>query len=218
MTSSLPARGVWIKSLTSVDANTNATIGYPTIDSTAHEPAPGISPIFFPASPFTLEHSLAFGSERDYLNVSDQFRPTGPEMPESSGTSTAGPSRSSTRRAAIRSHPLISEVNVSTTAGVATVTARVNDNSSPVAEVAALVNDGHWHYLQLSQSSQDPTLWTGTISVAEDPEVFVEATDGVNVSYSANKGENFTSTNSAPPAGPQILIASPVGPYGAHAT
>ena len=200
VTSSLPARGVWIKSLTSTDANTSATIGYPTIDSTAHEPAPAISPIFFPASPFTLEHSLAFGNERDYLNVSDQFRPTGPgdagvQRHFNSGTFEIFYSQSSDPIA-----PLISEVNVSTTAGVATVTARVTDNSSPVAEVAALVNDGHWHYLQLSQSSQDPTLWTATISVAEDPEVFVEATDGVNVSYSANKGENFTSANSAPPA------------------
>ena len=217
VTSSLPARGVWIKSLTSADANTNATIGYPTIDATAHEPAPGISPIFFPASPFTLEHSLAFGSERDYLNVSDQFRPTGPgdagvQRHFNSGTFEIFYSQSSDPIA-----PLISGVNVSTTAGAATVTARVTDNSSPVAEVAALVNDGHWHYLQLSESTQDPTLWTATISVAEDPEVFVEATDGVNVSYSANKGENFTSANSAPPAGPQILISSPVGPYGAHA-
>ncbi len=217
VTSSLPARGVWIKSLTSADANTNATIGYPTIDSTAHEQAPPISPIFFPASPFTLEHSLAFGSERDYLNVSDQFRPTGPgdagvQRHFNSGTFEVFYSQSSDPVA-----PLIPEVNVSTTGGVATISTRVNDSSSPVAEVAALVNDGHWHYLQLSQSSQDPTLWTGTISVAEDPEVFVEATDGINVSYSANKGENFTSTNSAPPAGAQILIASPVGPYGAHA-
>ncbi len=217
VTSSLPARGVWIKALTSTEMTKNATIGYPTIDLTAHEPTPNVSPIFFPASPFTLEHSLAFGTERDYLNVSDQFRPTGPgdagvQRHFNSGTFEIFYSQSSDPIA-----PLISEVNVSTTAGVATVTARVTDNSSPVAEVAALVNDGHWHYLQLSQSSQDPTLWTATISVAEDPEVFVEAADGVNVSYSANKGENFTSANSAPPAGPQILISSPVGPYGAHA-
>ena len=153
MTSSLPARGVWIKSLTSTDANTNATIGYPTIDSTAHEPAPAVSPIFFPASPFTLEHSLAFGNERDYLNVSDQFRPTGPgdagiQRHFNSGTFEIFYSQSSDQVA-----PLISEVNVSTTAGVATVTARVTDDSGPVAEVAALVNDGHWHYLQLTQSS-----------------------------------------------------------------
>ena len=206
VTSSLPARGVWIKSLTSADANTNATIGYPTIDSTAHEQAPPISPIFFPASPFTLEHSLAFGNERDYLNVSDQFRPTDPgdagvQRHFNSGTFEVFYSQSSDPVA-----PLIPEVNVSTTGGVATISTRVNDSSSPVAEVAALVNDGHWHYLQLSQSSQDPTLWTGTISVAEDPEVFVEATDGINVSYSANKGENFTSTNSAPPAGAQAPV------------
>ena len=85
---------------------------------------------------------------------------------------------------------------MSDTSGVATVTARVTDDSG-VAEAAALVNDGTgWQYVQLSKSAQDPTLWTASnISVAQDPEVFVEATDGVNVSYSANKGENFTSTN-----------------------
>ena len=44
--------------------------------------------------------------------------------------------------------------------------------------------------------------------------MFVEATDGVNVSYSANKGENFTSTNSnTPPGGAQIFLKAPVGPY-----
>ena len=75
VTASLPARGVWVKDLTSNDTNSNATLGYPTIDLSAHEPTPNVAPIFFPASPFTLEHSLAFGSERDYLNVSDQFRP-----------------------------------------------------------------------------------------------------------------------------------------------
>jgi hypothetical protein len=77
------------------------------------------------------------------------------------------------------------------------------------------VNDGTgWHYLQLNQSSLDPTLWSNTITVAADPEVFVEATDGVHVSYSANKGENFTSTNSnTPPGGTQIFLKAPVGPY-----
>src|SRR5262249_52916040 len=48
----------------------------------------------------------------------------------------------------------------------------------------------------------------------EEPEVFVEATDGLMVSYSANKGENFTSTNSnTPPNGVQIQLQAPVGPY-----
>jgi Tol biopolymer transport system component len=216
VTSSLPARGVWIKNLTSNDTlNTAATLGYPTIDLSAHEPAPNVSPIFFPASPFTLEHSLVFGSERDYLNVSDQFRPTGvgdagTQRHFGSGTFEIFYSQSADQVA-----PLISEVNVSDTGGVATVTARVNDDSGHVAEVAALVNDGSWHYLRLTQSSLDPTLWTGTISVSEDPEVFVEATDGSNVSYSANKGQNFTSTNSnSPPSGVQILLQAPVGPYG----
>jgi hypothetical protein len=211
--SSLPARGVWIKTLTSNDTSTNATIGYPTIDLTAHEPTPNVAPIFFPASPFTLEHSLAFGKDRDYLNVSDQFRPTGSgdagvQRHFTGGTFEIFYSQSDNQLA-----PLISQVNVSDTGGVATVMARVTDDSG-VAEVAALVNDGAWHYLQLTRSSQDPTLWTGTIAVSEDPEVFVEATDGVNVSYSANKGLNFTSTNSnTPPGGTQILLQAPVGPY-----
>jgi hypothetical protein len=214
VTSSQPGRGVWIKSLTSTETNTNAILGYPTIDLKAHEPAPNVSPIFFPASPFTLEHSLAFGNERDYLNVSDQFRPTGSGDAGVQRHFTGGTFEVFYSQSADQVAPLISQVNVSDTSGVATVTARVSSDSGQVAEVAALVNDGHWHYLQLSQSPQDPTLWTGTIPVALDPEVFVEATDGVNVSYSANKGLNFTSTNSnTPPSGVQILLRAPVGPY-----
>jgi Tol biopolymer transport system component len=215
VTSSLPARGVWIKGLTSNDTNSDAILGYPTIDLSAHEPAPDVSPIFFPASPFTLEHSLAFGSERDYLNVSDQFRPTGVGNAGVQRHFTGGTFEVLYSQNADQVAPLISQVNVSTSSGVATVTARVSDATGHVAEAAALVNDGTWHYLQLTQSALDPTLWTGTISVSLDPEVFVEATDGVNVSYSANKGENFTSTNSnSPPSGVQILLQAPVGPYG----
>jgi hypothetical protein len=213
VTSSLPARGAWIKDLTSTETPTTATIGYPTIDLAAHEPAPNVSPIFFPASPFTLEHSLAFGKERDYLNVSDQFRPTGSGDAGVQRHFTGGTFEIFYSQSTDRVAPLISQVNVSTSAGIATVTARVTDDSG-VAEAAALVNDGSWHYLQLTQSPDDPTLWTGTIPVSVDPEVFVEATDGVNVSYSANKGLNFTSTNSnSPPDGVQITILAPVGPY-----
>ncbi|HEX6952635.1 MAG TPA: PxKF domain-containing protein [Gaiellaceae bacterium] len=213
VTSSLPARGVWVKNLSSSEATKDAIIGYPTIDLSAHEPAPNVSPIFFPASPFTLEHSLAFGTERDFLNVSDQFRPTGSGNAGVQRHFTGGTFEILYSQSNDQLAPLISQVNVSNSGGVATITARVTDDSG-VAEVAALVNDGTWHYLQLTKSSQDPTLWTGTISVAEDPEVFVEATDGVNVSYSANKGLNFTSTNSnAPPSGVQIQLQAPVGPY-----
>jgi len=212
--SSLPARGVWIKSLTSTETNTNAIIGYPTIDLSAHEPTPNVAPIFFPASPFTLEHSLAFGTQRDYLNVSDQFRPTGPGNAGVQRHFTGGTFEVFYSQSADQVAPLISQVNVSTSSGIATVTARVASQSGPVVEVAALVNDTNWHYLQLTQSSQDPTLWTGTIAVSVDPEVFVEATDGINVSYSANKGLNFTSTNSnTPPSGVQILLQAPAGPY-----
>ena len=64
--SSLPARGLWIKSLVTNDVASTATIGYPTIDLAAHEPVSGIRPIFFPASPFMLEHSIVFGKQRDY--------------------------------------------------------------------------------------------------------------------------------------------------------
>ena len=215
VTASLPARGVWVKDLTSNDTNSNATLGYPTIDLSAHEPTPNVAPIFFPASPFTLEHSLAFGSERDYLNVSDQFRPTGPGNAGVQRHFSGGHFEIFYSQSADQLAPLISQVNVSDTSNLATVTARVTDDSG-VAEAAALVNDGTaWQYVQLAKSLQDPTLWTATnISVAHDPEVFVEATDGVNVSYSANKGENFTSTNSnSPPSGVQILLQAPVGPY-----
>jgi hypothetical protein len=91
--------------------------------------------------------------------------------------------------------PLISQVNVAFDGtSSATVQARVTDQSGTVLEVAALVNDGSWQYVQLSRSG-DPSVWTGTVGVTRDPEVFVEATDGPNVGYSANKGSNFTSAS-----------------------
>jgi hypothetical protein len=100
------------------------------------------------------------------------------------------------------------------------VQARVSDDSGLVAEVAALVNDGTWHVVRLFPSTGDPTLFVpqAPIAVSQDPEVFVEATDGVNVSYSANKGSNFTSTSSPAPAAAPILLQAPVGPYGAGTT
>jgi CSLREA domain-containing protein len=210
-----PATGVWIKSLASLDtANVTPKIGYPTIDLSAHEPAPDFQPIFFPSSPFTLEHSFVFGNERDYLNVSDQFRPHDPadgqgtERHFASGTFEVFYGNASDRIA-----PLISDVQVTFASGTANVAVRAIDASSNVAEVAVLVNDGTWHYLQLTQSS-DPTLWTGSIAVTKDPEVFAEATDGTNVSYSANKGSNFTSVPADAPSPALITLSAPFGTYG----
>jgi hypothetical protein len=216
VTSNLPARGVWIKALATDDGTGNVTprIGMPTIDLAAHEPKPNVAPIFFPASPFTLERSFVFGKERDYLNVSDQFRPDptdpgrGRQRHVTSGSFQIFYSNSTDRTA-----PLVSQVTVSFSGGSATIQARVTDDSGLVSEVAALVNDGSWHYVPL-QPTADPTVFAATTAAAIDPEVFVEATDGANVSYSANKGSNFTTTTSAPPAGPPILIQAPVGPYG----
>ena len=80
------------------DARATATLGYPTIDLAANEPKPNVDPIFFPASPFTLEHSIVFGKQRDFVNVSGQFRPDrSARMAASSGTSRRLASRSSTR-------------------------------------------------------------------------------------------------------------------------
>jgi Mg-chelatase subunit ChlD len=195
--SSLPARGIWVKSLQTNDVADMATLGMPTIDLAAHEPKPNIRPIFFPASPFMLEHSTAFGKRRDYANVSSQFRP------DPSSTTGAGVRRDITSASLEIFYssstdvipPLISQVNVAFDGtSSATVQARVTDQSGTVLEVAALVNDGSWQYVQLSRSG-DPSVWTGTVAVARDPEVFVEATDGPNVGYSANKGSNFTSAS-----------------------
>ena len=70
-----------------------------------------------------------------------------------------------------------------------------------------------WHYVQLTRSS-DPTLWTGSIgNLAQNPEIFAEATDGTNVSYSANKGSNFTSVPADQPAPPLVTLSSPFGTY-----
>jgi hypothetical protein len=218
-TSAGPASGLWINSLQTSDAAATATPGYPTIDQTEHEPKPHVQPIFFPASPFTLEHSIVFGKQRDYVNVSDQFRPG------SSGDTQRHVVSASLEvfyaDSADVNPPLISLVNVSydATSHTATVQARVTDDSGSVLKVAALVNDGSWQYVRLTPTS-DPTLFSGTAgdgttghpALVRDPEVFVEATDGINVAYSANKGSNFTSASSAP-TGPQILLQAPVGPY-----
>jgi hypothetical protein len=215
--SSLPARGIWITSLATNDVADSAKLGMPTIDLGAHEPKPGVPPIFFPASPFMLEHSNVFGRQRDYVNVSSQFRPA----------PTPSDPRAGVRRDIVSAGleifysnstdvipPLISEVHVSFNGTNAVLQARITDNSGTVAEAKALVNDGTWQPVKLTQSSFDPTLWQGTSpALVADPEVFVEATDGPNVSYSANKGVNFTSTNSGFGTGPQILIKDPAGTY-----
>src|SRR4029078_8385611 len=101
-----------------------------------------------------FERSLASGTERDYLNASDQFRPTGSgdsgvQRHFNGGTFEIFYSQSNDQLGA-----LISQVNVFTSGRIATVSARVTDDSG-VAEVAALVNDGALHYLQLMKSSQD---------------------------------------------------------------
>jgi hypothetical protein len=112
-----------------------------------------------------------------------------------------------------RSAPLVTDVHVAFAGGTATVSARVTDDAG-VTAAAALVNDGSWHYLQLAPSSGDPTLWQGTLATVTEPEVVVEASDGVNVGFSANKGSNFTSASTAGAgAGAAILIHDPTGPY-----
>jgi cell division septation protein DedD len=216
VTASTPARGLWITALATEDhPGVKPHLGYPTIDLAAHETVPNIAPIFFPASPFTLSHQTVFGIQRDFAGITGQFRPD----PATPGRGTERLVRSATLQvlysnSADTTPPLISEVNVSTSGTTATVLARVTDDSGSLSQVAALVNDGTWHYVPLSQSGSDPTLWTGTATVTQEPEVFVEARDVANVGYSANKGSNFTSATSAPPAGPQILVASPFGTYG----
>jgi hypothetical protein len=208
-----PARGLWISALTTNDTGAPATIGYPTVDLAAHEPKPNVAPIFFPASPFTLEHSTAFGKTRDFVNVSDQFRP-GAGSP--TRTVTAATFKVLYGFGSDTSPPLISLVNVDRDgSGSTVISARIVDDAQ-IKDVAALVltDNPVWALKILTQSPDDPTLYVSQpFTTTVDPEVFVEATDGTNVSYSANKGRNFTSLTSHAPAGPRILVRSPLGPY-----
>jgi hypothetical protein len=216
ITAAQPARGLWVTALATQDnQGRKPHLGYPTIDLAAHETAPNVPPIFFPASPFSLTHQTVFGVNRDFASVTGQFRPSSPGSP----TGTERLVQSATMQifysnSGDTTPPLVSIVNVSTSGGTATVFTRVTDDSGSVSQVAALVNDGTWHYVPLTQSAGDPTVWTGSVAVTQDPEVFVEARDVANVGYSANKGSNFTSATSAPPAAGQILISSPFGTYG----
>src|SRR5439155_24146030 len=130
-TSAGPARGVWITALATTDTAVTPTLGMPTIDLAAHEPKPHIHPIFFPASPFMLEHSIVFGKQRDYVNVSDQFRPNAPP----SVTGTQRHVTSATFKVLYSNSvdvipPLLSQVTVSPLAsGSVTVLARITDDS-----------------------------------------------------------------------------------------
>jgi len=207
-----PARGLWINDLTTSDAAGSATLGYPTIDLAAHEPKPNVPPIFFPASPFTLEHSNTFGKQHDFINVSDQFRP-GATLPVRQVIGAQFKVLYSF--SADTNPPLISLVNVARTGTSNVVSARITDDTG-VSAAAALVHttSTHWDTIPLVRSTSDPTLFVSAAFLSTvDPEVFVEATDNVNVAYSANKGVNFTSTTAAPTPGPQIFIQSPLGPY-----
>jgi hypothetical protein len=216
---SLPARSVWVSDLTTDDQPATASIGYPVIDLATHEPKPHVNAIFFPATPFTLEHSVTFGKQRDYLNVSAQFRPN-------PGDATHGMQRTVTgatfkilySTSSDRTPPLISQVSVTYdgTAHTAIVRARATDETG-IADALALVhtNVTHWLSVPLHRSTVDPTLYeSDTIpSIAVDPEVAVEFTDGVNVSMSTNKGSNFTSASASATEGPRILLQAPLGPY-----
>jgi hypothetical protein len=212
VTSAAPARGLWINALSTTDLATGPTIGYPTVDVSTYEPTPNIAPIFFPASPFTLERSTAFGKSRDFVNVSDQFRPGSP-LPTRHVNSASfkvlyGYSSDT-------SPPLISQVDVTRTGTSTVVQARINDDQE-IDDAAALVYTATsaWGYVPLHVSTGDPTLYVSDpFTTSVEPEVFVEATDGANVSYSANKGRNFTTNTSGQVPGPRILIKAPFGPY-----
>ncbi len=136
VTANLPARGVWVTGLVTDDRHgIKPQLGYPTIDLTAHEPPPAVQPIFFPATPFTIEHATTFGKQRDFVNVTGQFRPdstgsaTGTERLVTSASLQIFYSNSSDR-----TPPLISQVVV--TGG--TIYVRVTDDSGTRQEGAPL--------------------------------------------------------------------------------
>jgi hypothetical protein len=214
----LPARGVWISDLTTSDGPPTATanLGYPTIDLAAHEPKPNVDPIFFPANPFTLERAVTFGKERDFLNVSGQFRPNvGDPRHGTVRTVTGASFKVLYSTSADRTPPLISQVTVTYDGTNAIVRARATDETR-IADAAALIHDTatHWKIVPLQRNPLDPTLYeSNPVSSSVDPEVAVEFTDGVNVSLSTNKGSNFTSAAATNVVGPRILLQAPLGPY-----
>ena len=216
VTSSLPARSVWVNDLTTSDASATVQLGYPTIDLAAHEPKPNVDAIFFPADPFTLERAVTFGKERDFLNVSGQYRPNDGDTHNGTQRTVIGAqfkviySNSPDRLA-----PLISQVSVTYNGTTAIVRARATDETR-IADAAALVhgNVTHWAVVPLHRNPADPTLYeSDPVTVAVDPEVAVEFTDGVNVAMSTNKGRNFTSATASATVGPLILVQAPLGPY-----
>ena len=213
---SLPARSVWVNALTTSDAPATAQLGYPTIDLAANEPKPNVNAIFFPANPFTLERTVTFAKERDFLNVSGQFRPNeGSPLTGTQRTVVGASLKVIYSNSSDRTPPLISQVSVTYNGTSAIVRARATDESQ-IVDAAALVhgNVTQWIVTPLRRSPLDPTLYeSDPVPVAVDPEVAVEFTDGANVAMSTNKGRNFTSASAGTVVGPRILLLSPLGPY-----
>ena len=216
VTSTLPARGVWVNDLTTSDAAATAHLGYPTIDLAAHEPKPNVDGIFFPANPFTLERAVTFSKERDFLNVSGQYRPNDGDTHNGTQRTVVGASfKVIYSNSPDRTPPLISQVSVTYNGTTAIVRARATDETQ-IRDAATLVhgNVTHWDVKPLHQNPLDPTLYeSDPIAVGVDPEVAVEFTDGVNVAMSTNKGRNFTSASAGTVVGPRILLQAPLGPY-----
>jgi hypothetical protein len=222
VTASLPATGVWVDGLETADVpDVKPTLGHPTVDLSAHEPIPNVPPVFYPSSIVGLARSAPFAQEQAFVNVTGQFRPDGP----GSGTGVERLPKKLTLKVLYgdrgdETAPLVTDVRVSFAGGTATIEARITDDE-PIVRAAALVNDGTlgasgnvvWKLVSLSRSPDDPTLFTGSTSAARNPEVIVEGTNGHQVSYSANKGSNFTAVTGGTASGPRILIADPTGPY-----
>ena len=159
--STLPARGVWVSDLTTSDAPATVQLGYPTIDLAANEPKPNVDAIFFPANPFTLERAVTFGKERDFLNVSGQFRPNDGDTHHGTQRTVVGASlKVIYSNSSDRTPPLISQVSVTYDGANAIVRARATDETQ-IKDAAALVHGNvvHWTVAPLHQSALDPTLY-----------------------------------------------------------
>ena len=79
-----------------------------------------------------LEHSFVFGNERDYLNVSDQFRPHDPADGEGTQRHFAsGSFEVFYGNTSDRISPLISDVNSTFAAGTANIAVRVSRSLEP---------------------------------------------------------------------------------------
>jgi len=185
------AHGAMITGLGTTDvAGVTPALDLPTIDNSAHEPAPNFVDNAFPAEPVHIDRTLTLGAPQQTLVVvAGQYRDQGIQRLITSMNVNVAYSTSTDFV-----DPLLTNIGATRSGTSATITAHADDNVG-VVRVGALYDDGGtWKYVELGNSTGDTWTANVTLANAQDFEYMIEAQDGAgNVGRSTNKAYNFHS-------------------------